>query len=429
MKKLKIFLLFLTFSSAQIVDRVKIESQLEIARNELVFRQSNLTRRLLDYSNQAKFCSSNLKASNFPKDFTDDVDNLMALINRTRTLDDHPNLSVSVELLSTFDYVQYRALTTNSDQRNFKAIVKRAQGNMTKLFEIGKNVTEKYQKYYRDISKLLSKNKTVMSLIRNLITSVFREFGVYIQWLTAHEKNMKNLNSYFVFLISNKTVTAPANETSSDFMMKVRSIESKLIPAQLQVIINSRIALNKTIAAQQNVASARKVGNSFLIKMALTFMQIDFTNSMGKSDYPIVAWPRLPDTSSTQRSSVRIRSSVCDVKERNFGDTMETGKSERSTIQKNRENFDLLTKGVQSSSNGTRKVQAQSQAALDVITAAIRVEDALLGYTNKLNFAIFEIQNLRSSIFQSMTTTTKLRSSTTTVITTTTRFVLPPCGE
>ena len=116
------------------------------------------------------------------------------------------------------------------------------------------------------------------------------------------------------------------------------------------------------------------------------------------NDYSILGWPQLPDLPADGSSMMmKLRSSVCDTKEKDFIEIKDCAMTNLTLVTKSRQELNASSLTV-STSFSERKVQAQSQPIKDVIDATLNVEKAYKNYTLKLDWAIEEIRKLRESL-------------------------------
>lgn len=400
MKLIAIVSLFLNLAtSVEIPDRVKMESKLENVTKDLISMEKNVTKKLTIFGYQAKYCSSNLKASNFSKNFTDVVDNLMTFISEIQTMNDYQiqQQDLPLENLSSYDYIQYMILKQNSDKRHLNSIIKVIEANETKLNEFKGNVTSYYLSNYNIFMKLLSKNKTVMGTIRHFVIA-FRELGIYIKFLTAHIGNMMKMNSYLSDLIINKTVIPPVDSTSSYFMEHIRYTEAKLVPLEQQIRELIKIDLDKIEIAEKTVTSSRVKRAPKSTKDTLRQLKDTLGVISTLTDYSLLGWPHLPDLPETgDRISIVLRSAVCDMKENDFMDIQDNARRNQSLVRFDREDLDASDPSVSSTFN-ERKVGAHSQPIQDVIDATLNVEGAYTTYIEKLDWAIIKMRVLKKNV-------------------------------
>lgn len=151
----------------------------------------------------------------------------------------------------------------------------------------------------------------------------------------------------------------------------------------------SKIAMNKVTIAQTTVASRvkRSTTNS---KIALQQLKDVFRDISTANDYPLVGWPQLPDLPASGKAiSIKLRSSACETKERNFALTMEDVQQNLTEVE---EKCDALNSSTIMDVTSSRKVQAQ--AFPDVFEATNRLRDALTKYESKINSALTNIKEL-----------------------------------
>jgi uncharacterized protein YoxC len=210
----------------------------------------------------------------------------------------------------------------------------------------------------------------------------------------------------------------PANATLDPFIASIRSVESKLVPAQQQVITMAKVAAKKITEAKKAVASTskHKVQGSNEIDKIFSKMQNCFEETASMNDYSLLGWPRLPDISNNA-AMIKLRSKFCDDKDRNFAISENMQLKKRNELQ---ELQDALNATQPKVASAIKKVQATSQAVSNVLLAASNVAKSQVNYGSKLNTARSETSALKDSVLVTTTTTP----------TTTTTFTQPlVCGN
>ena len=382
----------------------------------MIIGEAKLVKKLTTFKLQVKFCSSNLKASNLPQNFTDVLDNMLTTIQQIQTMNDHENTStIEVDEISSYDYCQFRVATSFSDIKHYKAIIEIIQANETRLSEYGRNITEHYISNYKTFMKLKSKDKTVMATIRQVINT-FIDFGAYIQLLTAHVGNLMSMNSYLASLIVKNVVPPPVNSTTDTSMTKLRSIESKLVPCQQQVLTYVKYDLMKIAIAMKTVMKTVTAGSTKQPRSQKSILEslkksLDLIANV--NDYSLVGWPQLPDLpKSDKRISLRLRSKMAQDKKRNYESFIDNAKKNQSKIEEDRTALNQSTSSVSTSS--ARKVQALAQTMVDVVNATLKVEGLYENYIRSLRYAIEEIIDLEESWVTTTTSTSTTSTSTST---------------
>lgn len=394
LKSFKIILLALTLILNQadlqnVPNRAIIESNLANITSELKIQEAKVVKSITQLGLLANISSCNLKASNVSKVLTDLLDNMTIAVNNIRTIDDHEISTISLDNLTSYDYIQYRIATSFSDVRYYKAIINAIHENESTIQEFTGNVSAEFERNIKTFLVLVSKAKTVSSIIRQSM-AIYTLFGDYIQVLLTHIDNLMRLNSYLTSLIVTKTVIS-SNTTLDEFMTKMRNVQFQLVPNQQRLITSVKIALNKIAIADKSVATAVKATLS-KPKADLKKLNVSLVETSTVNDYSLVAWPRLPDIPD-HAATVRLRSSVCDKKTRDFKIIIDSAVKNNSRISLDRETLNASTFDEVASSK--KKVQAQSPALVDVISATLNVESSLVAYIAKLQWALNETMLLK----------------------------------
>lgn len=284
-------------------------------------------------------------------------------------------------------------MTCFSDVKVLNQTLMNVRKNESKIIEFESAVSTKFEQNFKSFSTLLSKAKTVASILTSSM-SIYTQFGVYMQSLIAHINNLMTLNAYLSNLIISKTITSNFTTGTLDpFMRKMRDVQIQLIPLQQRIILLCKVAINKISLAEQNVAISVKSTSDSDTKEILKDLKLELIDAATVNDYSMVAWPNLPDLPKPP-ASIKLRSAVCDIKRADYEMIQENAETNRSKIEIHRKALDASTATAQSSL-ADKKVKAQLPVIADVIQATILVENAYIAYINKLEWALNETELLR----------------------------------
>lgn len=435
MKNLKVFLclasLILLTSAVEIFDRQFIETKLEDIAWEVLYMEETLIKSLTYFGLQVKFASSNLKASKLPKEFTDVLDQLMVAIQEMQTVKDNQKIPIiSLDSLASFDYAQFRISTTSSDIKFYKTIIDRIQVNETKLLEFSKNVTSHYVLNYNTLRVLRSKDITASRVIGQFLV-IFRNFGHYQRLLTIHSKNAERINSFLTDLIVSQKILPPASIKLDPVLASLKSVEAALAPRQEEVKAESQAAKNKVLMARQSVASSRFVRSTDGSKFNWNELEELLDGVGSANDYSNVGWPQLPDLPGDGKTMVmKLRSKMCEDKEKNFEFIKENARRNRSRIMDKRLDLESVAPVVSSTING-KKVQAQAQPVLDLMESLKKIEGSLGGYDTTIELKKSEVTQMSQNLTKAIEAipdpypmTTTRRTTTTVTYPTTMKPVL-----
>lgn len=383
MKSILWIFVLLKFSTSEIPDRIFIELQLSNMTNKLNIQEAEVNKFLTILVNRVNISAYNLKASKFPSDFVTFLEKMKVELQKIK-LDDHQIQEHPIELLSSYNYAKFRLATSLSDARYFKEIVRIIKINETQIGKFCQNVSAQYERNFKRLVPLPTKSRAITSIFR-LSMMVYHQLDSYMKLLMAYVSHLNNLSSHLSFLFSNKTLTT-FNFTLDDFTLKMNKIENKLIPFQQRTVFSTKPLMTKISEAEKVVA--RKVGASLTSKSKLSKLKLLVREVTHLFDYFFVAWPRLPDLPGT-KPTIRIRSSFCDLKKRDYKLIKEGLVRNLTVITETRKELE------KSMVAGSRKVQASSQELIDVIEACKMLEKILQIYIDQFDAAFYEIELVR----------------------------------
>lgn len=389
-----IFPIFLQLSSQQIINRATIEGKFGKFILDFATKESDLSKKLLNYAQIANITTSNLKASNLPKNFTDFLFNLTINVQSIATLKNYRYIHFDFKNISDFNYAQFRISTCFTNVKFLESILEQIQRNETILHGHQIKLTTYFLENFRTLRKLPSKAKLVATLIRETL-KIFRHFGDYEKTLRTHIANNQKLNSHLGNLIIKKIILPEANATLDPSIAKLMEIENQLVPVQQQILMLSKIALKKITTALKTVAASKSVqsGSFETPEKLMKKVQQNLLETTSMNDYSRLGWPKFPDISGDS-STVRLRASMCDDKNKNFGNSGNKAAKNFTKLQKSLAAFNSTI--LRSSA---RRVQAIAQEDLDAILVSLqKVVDSYGGYETKLGSAVVSVKEVKSAV-------------------------------
>lgn len=359
---------------------------------DLVHQETVYSRKLNYFYKLVWICSSNLKASKVSKNFTDALDDFAAKIQEMQTVKDQQNATLALTGLTDYSYAQYRISSLFSEEKNLRFVAENLRLNATKLYESSKVIIAQYVANFMTIRKLISKNRFVRTVMQ-YITKILLEVASYLQYLKTHIANHIKISSYLSTNIRSKAIPPDANLTLDEFMTKTKTIDSKLIPGQQQVITMSKVALNKCLEVPKTTSKIVQAGEGVSNLFKKIVKRLDKNIQM--NDYSLLGWPIFPDPHNNMNSGmIQLRNGMCDMKKRDLDRIQKLVKINQTELRILRIAWNASFFIVKSA----RKVQTQSPAVLNCLTAIENVENSQTFYISKLEVAKVEVDTLKREV-------------------------------
>jgi hypothetical protein len=134
-----LFLLFLSLiqsSTQQVPNRIKLESQLTKVSTALVQSEQRFNKSLENYRIQANYIAKPLSKSALPQTHKDLVNKIALGFDQIRTLKNFQVDDLTLDIFDSYNYAQFRILTTSSDAKNLRMIIEQAKDNATLLYKL-----------------------------------------------------------------------------------------------------------------------------------------------------------------------------------------------------------------------------------------------------------------------------------------------------